>query len=144
MSKTILTIAAILICGYGAHGHEMGTTRVTVSFQEGRAYEIELVTDAQSLLDKLSAYAGNDTAQMQASLASRDEQFRRRMKIAFDAAEVRPGIAYAVTPARGGGPAAMATIRLTGAVPKGSRRFTWNYGWTFASYALMIRNAATD
>lgn len=38
----------------------------------------------------------------------------------------------------------MATIHLTGAVPKGSRRFTWNYGWTFASYALLIRNAATD
>src|SRR5437879_3065640 len=128
MSKTILTIAAVLICGYAAHAHEIGTTRVAVTFQEGRVYDIEVVTDAQSLLEKLSASAGNDAARMQALLPSHDEQFRRRMKIAFDTAEVRPAIAYAVAPARDGGPAAMATIHLTGVVPKDSRRFTWNYG----------------
>lgn len=55
MSKSIVTIAMFLLCGHAAHAHEIGTTRVAVTFQEGRAYDIELVTDAQSLLEKLSA-----------------------------------------------------------------------------------------
>ncbi|MBI4902927.1 MAG: HupE/UreJ family protein [Acidobacteria bacterium] len=38
--------------------------------------------------------------------------------------------------------AAAATIRLTGDVPAGARQFTWQFGWTFASYALTVRHAA--
>ena len=34
----------------------------------------------------------------------------------------------------------LATIRLNGAIPKGAKDFTWNFGWTFASYALTSRN----
>jgi hypothetical protein len=35
----------------------------------------------------------------------------------------------------------VATIHLSGEVPRGARRFTWTYGWTFASYALTLRSA---
>ena len=36
----------------------------------------------------------------------------------------------------------MATIRLTGAVPSGAVHLTWGYAWTFASYAVTVRNSS--
>ena len=38
----------------------------------------------------------------------------------------------------------MATIRLTGQIPPGARHFTWSYAWTFASYAMTVRRAASE
>src|SRR6185312_140789 len=33
------------------------------------------------------------------------------------------------------------TIRLTGEIPPAAGPFNWNFGWTFASYALTLRSA---
>jgi hydrogenase/urease accessory protein HupE len=41
------------------------------------------------------------------------------------------------------GAAAVATIRMRGAFPDGAGHFTWKYAWTFASYALTLKNAAS-
>ena len=76
-------------------------------------------------------------------LTSSDEKFRQRVKIAFDGTDVRPNIRYSVEPPINATSAAAATIRLTGQIPAGARQFTWNFAWTFASYAVMIRNAAS-
>src|SRR5215213_8156546 len=38
--------------------HEIGTTRVSVVFHEGRTYDVEIVTDAAALAEKLDASAG--------------------------------------------------------------------------------------
>ena len=127
MSHAVLS----LLCGAALLGaHEIGTTRVAVQFQADQRYEIEIVTDAASLSQKLEASAGAD----------RDNVFRRRVKVTFDGSEARPAIAYSVD----AGAAAIATIRLTGQIPANARHFTWTYGWTFASYALTIRSAGSD
>lgn len=141
---------AVLMCGLPLGAHEIGTTRVAVLFDDGRTYRIEVVTDAVSLLDKLEAStgaqspSGADAARIQALLTNFDELFRKRIKVTFDAAEVRPAVAYSVVPGAGTGAAAVATIRLTGAIPGAARRFAWTYGWTFASYALTLRSAAAQ
>jgi len=143
------TAVMAALCGPAILAHEIGTTRVAVVFHEGRTYDIEVVTDAVSLVEKLESSAGSvaraeiGAAHLQTLITSFDERFRRRMKIAFDGSEVRPAIAYSVAPASDGGPAAVATIRLTGMIPPAAGHFTWNYGWTFASYALTIRSAAS-
>ena len=41
--------------GAAVRAHEIGTTRVSVLFQEGRTYDIEIVTDAAALVEKLEA-----------------------------------------------------------------------------------------
>ena len=71
--------------------------------------------------------------------------FRRKLTLAFDGTSVRPVIAYSVASPS---PSAtdvlsspVATIVLTGELPRGAARFTWTYGWTFASYALSVRQA---
>jgi hydrogenase/urease accessory protein HupE len=108
------------------------------------------VTDAAALADKLEASAGGSpttdvrAAALQSLLASFDGTFRQRVKVTFDGSEARPAIAYSVVPGTGDASASVATIRLTGPIPPGARQFTWTYAWTFASYAMVIRNAASD
>src|SRR5438876_10709802 len=83
-----LWAAAALLCGATVRAHEIGTTRVSVLFHEGRTYDVELVTDATALVEKLEASAGSPLlagarrADLQSLLPSLDETFRRRVKIA--------------------------------------------------------------
>jgi hypothetical protein len=149
-----LAVAALCAAGIGlrsvtARAHEVGTTRVSVLFPEGRAYDIEIVTDASALVEKLEASAGRSLpadagpARLQALLPGLEEIFRRRVKVVFDGAEVRPTIAYAVTPAVDASSAIAATIRLTGEIPKDARLFAWTFAWTFTSYAMTVESAAS-
>ncbi len=132
---------ALLACTTSAAAHEIGTTRVSVIFQERQSYDIEIVTDASALIDKLKAMAGQSSSakpapdSMQNLLQDFDDKFRQRVKVTFDGVEVHPGIAYSVTPGSGNTSAPVATIRLTGQIPPGAKNFTWTYAWTFASYA---------
>jgi hydrogenase/urease accessory protein HupE len=156
---TIAILVAVLLCGAAVRAHEIGTTRVSVVFEEGRTYVVEIVTDAATLVEKLEAAAGaakdrrlgeqerpaidSSPDRLQSLLAGFDEAFRQRVTMAFDASEARPAIVYAVA---GGdsASAAVATIRLTGQIPHDARQFTWSYAWTFASYALTVRASASD
>lgn len=140
-------LTAALCCGV-VHAHEIGTTRVSVLFHEG-AYNVEIVTDATALAEKLEASigsslpAGTDAKGLETLITGFDEVFRRRVKIAFDASEVHPRISYSVEPPVDALSAAAATIRLTGTTPPGAQHFTWSFGWSFASYALTA-GAATQ
>ena len=130
-------LAALVLAGVAAHAHEIGTTRVSVLFHEGRTYEIEIVADATALAEKVEAsrggtlQAGASAVSLQSLLTASEEIFRRRVKVVFDGAEVRPTIAYAVVPPIDATSAAAATIRLTGEIPAGASNFTWTYSWTF-------------
>src|SRR5690242_4262317 len=110
MSRTLATIvgAAVFVALAGrvlVQAHEIGTTRVSAIFDADEQYRIEVVTDAASLVDKLSALSGApsstgaDAAELRARLASFDGVFRQRVSLQFDGAVVQPSIAYVVTPA---------------------------------------------
>ena len=101
-----------------APAHEIGTTRVSVLFRQGRTYEAMIVTDAAALAEKLERRR-RPTQRLTERL--RVDRFRRRVKIGFDTGESRPEIAFAVAAASGSGVAA-ATIRLNGATPAGAGR----------------------
>jgi hydrogenase/urease accessory protein HupE len=137
----------VTLLGCGAAGaHEIGTTRVAVLFHQGRTYGVEVVTDATALAEKLEASTGSalpaslrdgrDAKGLQIMLASFDDLFRRRIKIAFDGLDVHPRISYSVEPPIDALSAAAATIRFTGEIPPNAQHLTWTFGWTFASYAL--------
>jgi len=152
LGPTVCAVA--LLCGATVRAHEIGTTRVSVLL-EGRTYNIEIVTDAVALVEKLEASAGGSSpantrpARLQSFFTSFDEKFRQRVELAFDASAVRPVISYSVALGIDAASPMVATIRLTGPIPPGARHFTWTYAWTFASYALTVRtagfeNAATE
>lgn len=113
--RGMLLVAAAL-CGLAA-AHEIGTTRADVRL-DGRRYDVTLVTDSASLLEKMGG-------------AWSPAMFEKRVHLAFDGSDVRPDIAYAVEGNN-------AVIHLRGEAPEGGRQFTWNYGWTFATYALTV------
>lgn len=134
----------LMLTGSAVRAHEIGTTRVSVLLHDTRSYTIEIVTDATSLVEKLEASAGRppgvdrDPLRQQALLRAFDGIFRRRLTVAFDGSAVHPAIEYSVSPQADGASPAMATVRLTGATPRGARTLTWTYAWTFASYALIV------
>jgi hydrogenase/urease accessory protein HupE len=137
-----------LLCGAVLHAHEIGTSRVSVLLHDGKTYDIELATDANALIEKLEVSSGlpADTRadRLGVLLPGFDEKFRQRVKVTFDGADVRPAVTYRVEPAIDAASAPAAIIRLTGAIPAGAKDFTWTFGWTFASYAMMVRSAASD
>jgi hypothetical protein len=143
--------ALLLLLGTAAlQAHEIGTTRVSVLFKDSRTYEVEVVTDARALAEKLQAVNGitapvpAGASRLRSLIADSDEQFRRRVKLAFDGAEVRPAIAYSVEPPIDALSASAATIWLTGEVPANARDFTWNYGWTFSTYSINVRTRESE
>ena len=141
---------AFYVCGAAVLAHELGTTRVSILLQERETYLVEIVTDATALVQKLEAASGQAPVvdvraeRLQARLASFDEQFRRRVTLRFDAADVRPETTYVVSPGTDAATSPVATIRLTGQVPAGAAHVTWSYAWTFASYAVTMRSAAPE
>ncbi|HJZ70755.1 MAG TPA: HupE/UreJ family protein [Vicinamibacterales bacterium] len=140
----LAAVAVALVSSVTARAHEIGTTRVSVVLEHRRTFDIVVVTDAGALVEKLDAGRSSPAALSPDGLRSRltgaDDDFRRRVTIAFDGSAVRPAIAYAVTPGVDAASPAVATIRLTGPIPVGARRFTWKFAWTFASYALTVRS----
>jgi len=149
-SVAVLTVLVVAVASRPTlRAHEIGTTRVSVVFEEGRTYQIDIVTDATALAEKLEASAGRTlnadmrSEQLQSLMAGADAMFRGRITLMFDDAEARPAIAYAVRPVPDASSASTAAIHLTGEIPPGARHFTWKYGWTFASYAMTVRNASS-
>ena len=141
----LLVAFAVAACG-----HEIGTSRVAVVFQDGRAYQVEIVTDATALAEKLEASLGAtlpakmSAPALQSLIANFDGRFRQRVAIAFDGVEVLPAVSYSVEPPIDATSAAAATIRLTGQIPPNARQFTWKFGWTFASYAMTVRRSSAE
>jgi hydrogenase/urease accessory protein HupE len=147
----LAVLAIVLVSGARVGAHEIGTTRVSALLRE-RRYEIEVFTDAASLLEKLEAVAGAPrrdepttlaTAVIERRLRGLDDIFRRRVAIEFDGSAVIPTVLYTVTPSADGS-SSIATIRLTGEWPVNARSFQWTYSWTFASYALIVKSRPAD
>jgi hypothetical protein len=139
-------VVIALTCGVSAlRAHEIGTTRVTIAVDDESAYNVEVITDAAALAEKLETVAGRtlpaaSSATRLMEVLTRDQALlRQRLHLRFDDVEVQPAIRILVVPATDPLSPPTATIRLTGDAPASASRLTWRYGWTFASYSLTIR-----
>ena len=104
--RRVLCAAIVsLLAAVAFAAHEIGTTRVSVLFHDGRTYDIEIVTDAAALAEKLEASAGRrcqpTCARRAANVSAR--AVRREFPPAREARLRRrptstPAIAYSVTP----------------------------------------------
>lgn len=144
------TLVVALMIAAKAFAHEIGSTRVSILIQDDHRYQIEILTDATALAEKLKASVPNPSpiddcpTCLQSLFASSEERFRQRVKVAFEAQEARPAISWTVTPSLDALTPALATIRLSGTIPPEARHLTWSYGWTFATYALQVQRAAAE
>jgi hypothetical protein len=140
----VLALATAAIATVTIRAHEIGTTRVAVTFPRDGTYRIEVITDAASLLEKLETVARrarsatSDPADLHRRIGADLDLFSRRVGVAFDGQRVQPAISLDVTPSTDVGGVPGATFVLTGTRPDRATTFTWTYGWTFASYALSV------
>jgi len=127
-----------VLCG----AHEIGSTRVAIWLSD-HLYRAEIVTDAQSLADKMAAAWKQSSDNALATSGAPqpfvgfEELLLRRVTLTIDGVAVHPGVAYTVSPSTPDR-AAMVTIRLTGALPEGAKSLQWSYGWTYTAYALTV------
>ncbi len=145
MNAVFLVLVAATV-----QAHEIGTTKVAAVFHERHLYSIQIATDAGALLEKLETVTGGSlpaslsAPQMQALLVKFDQNFRQRVTVMFDGVSVPSAVTYTVEAPADAFSAYGATIQMTGEIPPGARDFTWKFGWTFASYALTLRNGQSS
>src|SRR6188474_2420467 len=140
-----------------AMAHEIGTTRVIVRFPTDDTFRIEVVTDAQALLEKLEALAGAARPNAAPCLPERlngvppclpqsdsrcfvdlQQLFLDRVAITFDTHAVRPDVQTVFAPPEDETSPSVATVALLGHIPAGARQLTWRYGWTFSTYSIEV------
>ena len=122
--------------------HEIGTTRVAVTFNNA-SYDIEIVTDAAALVEKLESVSGiaargRSAADLQDFLRNYDDAFRNRIAASFDGTSVRPSIEYSVSGTSTPTSSPVAVIKLSGPFPHGAKQLEWSYAWTFSTYSLTV------
>jgi hydrogenase/urease accessory protein HupE len=142
-------LVVLSLAGASAVAHEIGTTRVSLSLVDPGRYEVEIVTDALALLEKLRGSGDEadvrlDAAALERRLSGFEAVFRQRLTLAFDGTPVRPAIVWSVAPARSPGSGPLATIRLTGDIPAPMAQLTWTYSWTFTPYAFVVHRVGSD
>jgi hydrogenase/urease accessory protein HupE len=145
--KRLLAAAALLAAALPARGHEIGTTQVHALFTRDHTYRIDVTTAPQALLGKLEARARRPRSaaqapqQLRAALQSYSGELAAASDVRFGAERVVPRVEVLpiVQPAD---PAAASyvVVRLTGELPPKPGPFTWQYGLTYAAYALALEN----
>lgn len=144
-SATLVAAVALFLSGPPVLAHEIGTTRVALIQLDEHRYDLEVVTDAVALLEKLESVSGEasistlDPAVLRQRLEGLGAVFQNRVIVAFDGRPVTPVVSWSVTPATAIGGSPRATIRLAGPVPSSVKTLRWMYGWTFSSYAFVAR-----
>ena len=142
---TLVVVAIAMIAATAVSAHEIGTTRVVVTFPPDGRYRVEIVTDASSLLDKLETAAReprsgvSDVDDLRDRLRRHATLIPRKIAVAFDNVRTNPAMSIDVTRSADVGGVPGATLILTGPRPADAGSLTWSYGWTFASYALRVQ-----
>lgn len=154
LTALLLCVLWVVALPPAASAHELGTTRVSATFAPDHSYVIDVVTDAQSLVEKLESAADvpadaitpadADARRLEARLRELQDTLWSRLALSFDGDSVRDGLSVDVAPPADAASPALAHVKLTGRHAAGATHMTWQYGWTFASYALAIRTPADD
>lgn len=109
---------------------------------------MNVTTDAQALLEKLKAVADRlvtspdaSPVELEARLNSLAETFVTRTQLVFGHDVFRPAVSVTVVAPRDAGSPPTAHIAFRGTRPDAATTFTWQYGWTFTTYALSVHFA---
>lgn len=138
----VVVLAAVAVAAPRAH--ELGTTRVRLTFAPDGTLAGEIETDAAALVEKLEALGGaerdgtGDGAE--ARIRALAPMFWSRVHLAVDGVTSAPPshAEVSVSPGAAFGEAPVARIRWHGTWTASAQAMTWSYGWTFTPYALAV------
>jgi len=153
-TRSFVALVLLVLSWGSVRAHDLGLTRVTVTFTDDRQVRTDVLVDPESLLAKLEILAGRSPStgvplsELPARITALRQVILERTRLIFDGEPVVPAFAYIpgppVAPGAAGvppGTATTATIRLTARVPGGARTFQLNYGLALGSYALTLVGA---
>ncbi|MGZ4810868.1 MAG: HupE/UreJ family protein [Thermoanaerobaculia bacterium] len=123
--------------------HDIGTTRIDVSFLPTRQYRIAITADGSTLLRQLEMQAtprplSYGTDPLAGALRSLAPELIRNCNATFDGKLSVPHLESVVVEPQG--TVRGATITLAGEVPANATTFTWSYGLAFGTYSLALHN----
>ena len=129
--------------------HEIGTSRVLMTFTAEGEYAVEITADAAALLARLEAQSGQPRSGNLAReeypdrIAALAPTFLAHADVRFDQVSARPAFDSARNEGAVDAESELrpptVTVRLRGQVPAGAKAATWHYDLTSASYALTMR-----
>lgn len=134
----------MLLWAASASAHESERTRVTLQLQSNGRFVLDVANDPLWLLLRLETFAGGSVpanltpAERDARLAQLTGVFADRIVLFVDAHEVRASRVEYLPPLAQPDDA-LATFRLTGAMPRDATRLRWLYGLVADPYPLEIR-----
>ncbi len=148
MSPRMLAAAAALLVGAAlpAAAHEIGKTQVTAAIDTvHHTYQVDVVVDPDALLTRLQIRASGDVTSPRDRLdrdrqiAALGKEFLDAVRLKFDTISVTPAFEYRASSAFSDFAQAPSVVRLTGAVPAGSKSFTFAYDLAAGTFALIAR-----
>jgi HupE / UreJ protein len=138
-----------------AQAHELGANRVEITYVDGGLYDIAIVSNPEALLARLELLHG-DAADIKEAAGTLDTRLARlgatllaHLHLQADDAEMRPELMpgfHRIPAAAGTGPADNIewAVRLRGRLPAGAERITWQCGFIYGSYAVVVRAPAVS
>jgi hydrogenase/urease accessory protein HupE len=130
--------------------HEIGKTQVAAAFEPAAGtYQVDIAVDPDALLARLqilnAGRVGNpaDRAARDREIAALANVFLGAVHLKFDGRDVRPHVEYRAASALSDLAQAPSSVRLTGKLPEGAREFSFSYGLTDGTFALVVRVGAS-
>jgi len=108
LAALLLSAGALLAAPATADAHQLGLTRVTVTFTPERTYVVEILVDPESLLAKLQILANQEPSgpvpldELPSRIAALQQLLLANTRIAFDGTPAQPSFTYVPGPPAGG------------------------------------------
>ena len=143
MKETLILVAVAVLGGVPpARAHDLGVTQAIATFRSDGAYQVDVSVDPDALLMKLEIAAGGPISSS-SEVDDRDRRIRsladvflEGVDIRFDGRADRPLFFYEPAPGSSGPAQKPSTVRLTGAMPKDARAWTFQYDFAMGWFAL--------
>lgn len=145
MSRLVLALVLLVAAATRAPlAHEAERTRVVLTLAADGRFVLDVANDPLWLLLRLETFAGGNVppnisaTQRDARLAQLTDVFADRIVLFVDTSEVRASHVEYLPPSSQPDNA-LATFRLTGAMPRNATRLRWLYGLVADPYPLEVR-----
>jgi hydrogenase/urease accessory protein HupE len=150
-AAALVSAIFFLPCAAPAQAHELGANRVEITVTDEGRYDIAIVSNPEALLARLELLHG-DAADMKEAgtnderLARLGETLLAHLHLRADDAEMKPEVVpgFHRVPAAAETGADEWAVRLRGRLPAGAERVTWQCGFIYGSYAVVVRAPAVS
>ena len=144
MRKFLRGIVLLLVATIPLLAHELGAVQAEITFKKNGTFQADVQVDPEHLPLALNPFTGLPPVVPQAELVRRKEAFQQDfleklelrfdgVKAAFNAEALPSGTSADLSSAWRFG------FRLTGAIPKNARAFTWSHPYKMGQYLLRQR-----